>query len=211
MNMINDNKVTIVGEILTDFQFDHEIMGEKFYRFDVAVTRNSGTVDKVPVVISEKIIDVKKSLVGEQIFINGQFRSYNKQVGERRKLVLFVFVLDYEIMEVSIAREICNHVEMTGFICKEPVYRTTPNGREIADLLVAVNRPYGKSDFIPCICWGRNAVYASGFSVGDKVSLTGRVQSREYQKKTDNGCETRVAYELSVVKLNLLEDETNEE
>lgn len=205
-----NNIVNICGEVATDFEFSHESYGEKFYKFTVATVRNSGTVDNVPVVISERIIDMEKSIVGKQISITGQLRTCNKQMGNRRKLILTVFVLDYEVTDISVIGEVCNSVELEGYICKEPTYRTTPRGREIADLLIAVNRSYGKSDYIPCILWGRSARYAEGFAVGTKLKLYGRVQSRSYMKKADNRTEIRVAYEVSVSKFEILEEDANE-
>ena len=209
MENINNN-VNIVGEVVSDFEYSHEIYGEKFYKVKVSAMRTSGVADVIPVTISERLIDVKQSLIGQQICVIGQFRSYNKHEENGSRLILSIFARECEVIEAVIAGESCNHVELEGYICKEVKYRKTPFGREIADVLFAVNRPYGKSDYIPCICWGRNARYISNFAVGSKVKVTGRIQSREYVKKLEDKTEKRIAYEVSVGKVEVME-ETNEE
>lgn len=206
MNNIENNQVTISGEIASGFNFSHETFGEKFYIVDVNVQRMSDASDIVPVTVSGRLVDISEDCTGEYVSITGQFRSYNKHDGERNILILSVFARDFELIE-SEECDNSNIIELDGFICKEPKYRKTPLGREIADLLIAVNRPYGKSDYIPCICWGRNARYAGNLKVGERCSVTGRIQSRIYIKTLDDGStEERTAYEVSVNKMEVVED-----
>ena len=194
--IIENNQVTIMGKVATEFSFSHEVFGEGFYMVEVAVSRLSNFSD------SERLIDVTQDYTGEYIMVHGQFRSYNRHEEQKNRLVLSVFVREISFMEEEPDGTKTNSIWLDGYICKEPIYRKTPLGREIADLLLAVNRPYGKSDYIPCICWGRNARYASGFEVGEHVQLLGRIQSREYVKRiSDTETEKRVAYEVSVSKL----------
>ena len=177
---------------------------------DILVKRLSDSEDRIPVMVSERLIDITQDYVGEYIEIHGQFRSYNRHEEKRNRLVLSVFAREVKFVGEEEETVPVNQIFLDGYICKVPVYRKTPLGREIADLLLAVNRPYGKSDYIPCICWGRNARYADGFGVGEHVQLWGRIQSREYQKQVgDEEYETRVAYEISVSKLECVE-ESNE-
>ena len=205
--IIENNQVTIMGEIVSPFTFSHEVFGEGFYMVDVSVRRLSNSEDKIPVMISERLIDVTQDYSGEFIMVNGQFRSYNKHDELKNRLVLSVFAREVEFIEEELDGAKTNNIMLDGYICKLPVYRKTPLGREIADLLVAVNRPYGKSDYIPCICWGRNARFASAFEVGNHVQIFGRIQSREYVKKiSETATEKRIAYEVSVSKLECLED-----
>ena len=205
--IIENNQVTIMGEIVSPFTFSHEVFGEGFYMVDVSVRRLSNSEDKIPVMISERLIDVTQDYTGEFIMVNGQFRSYNKHDELKNRLVLSVFAREVEFIEEELDGAKTNNIMLDGYICKLPVYRKTPLGREIADLLVAVNRPYGKSDYIPCICWGRNARFASAFEVGNHVQIFGRIQSREYVKKiSETATEKRIAYEVSVSKLECLED-----
>ena len=169
---------------------------------EVEVKRLSNSEDRIPLMISERLIDVTQDYTGEYIMVHGQFRSYNRHEEQKNRLVLSVFVREISFMEEEPDGTKTNSIWLDDYICKEPIYRKTPLGREIADLLLAVNRPYGKSDYIPCICWGRNARYASGFEVGEHVQLLGRIQSREYVKRiSDTETEKRVAYEVSVSKL----------
>lgn len=205
--IIENNQVTIMGEIVSPFTFSHEVFGEGFYMVDVSVRRLSNSEDKIPVMISERLIDVTQDYSGEFIMVNGQFRSYNKHDELKNRLVLSVFAREVEFIEEELDGAKTNNIMLDGYICKLPVYRKTPLGREIADLLVAVNRPYGKSDYIPCICWGRNARFASAFEVGNHVQIFGRIQSREYVKKiSETATEKRIAYEVSVSKLECMED-----
>ena len=200
--IIENNQVTIMGKVATEFSFSHEVFGEGFYMVEVEVKRLSNSEDRIPLMISERLIDVTQDYTGEYIMVHGQFRSYNRHEEQKNRLVLSVFVREISFMEEEPDGTKTNSIWLDGYICKEPVYRKTPLGREIADLLLAVNRPYGKSDYIPCICWGRNARYASGFEVGEHVQLLGRIQSREYVKRiSDTETEKRVAYEVSVSKL----------
>ena len=179
-----------------------------FYIADLAVSRLSDQVDVIPLMISERLLDVSKDYRGMTMEAIGQFRSYNRHEGAKNRLVLSVFVREIHFLEEFTDYTKTNQIFLEGYICKEPIYRKTPLGREIADMLLAVNRPYGKSDYIPCICWGRNARFASGFEVGGHVQVWGRIQSREYMKKiNENDTEKRVAYEVSVSKVEFLEDE----
>ena len=206
--VIENNQVTVMGEIVSDFTFSHEIFGEGFYMVDVRVQRLSESYDVIPVMMSERLIDVTADYKGMLISVSGQFRSYNRHEERRNKLVLSVFAREIEFVEEVEESAKSNQIFLDGYICKPPIYRKTPLGREIADVLLAVNRPYGKSDYIPCICWGRNARYAGGFEVGDRCMIWGRIQSREYVKKLDEETvEKRVAFEVSVSKLELCEKE----
>ena len=206
--VIENNQVVIMGEVVGEFAFSHEIYGEGFYMVDVLVTRLSESADIIPLMVSERLLDVTKDYRGTKIMVTGQFRSYNRHEERKNKLVLSVFAREVEFIEEIGESSKTNQIFLDGYICKEPIYRKTPLGREIADLLLAVNRPYGKSDYIPCICWGRNARFASGFEVGTRCAIWGRIQSREYVKKiSETEMEKRVAYEVSVSKLEQLEDE----
>lgn len=211
--IIKNNKVTVMGEIVSGFTFSHEVFGEGFYMVDVRSERTSGTFDTIPVMVSERLMDIDENFIGQYIHVNGQYRSYNKHEERKNKLVLTVFAREIEILkQLPESESDTNSVFLDGYICKDPVYRKTPLGREISDLMLAVNRPYGKSDYIPCICWGRTARYASNFKVGERCAIWGRIQSREYMKKLDEeNVERRVAYEVSVSKLELVEDEDGQE
>lgn len=204
--IIENNQVSIVGEVVSEFTFSHEVFGEGFYMLNVSVRRLSDSCDVIPLMISERLIDVNGDYRGEYIRAAGQFRSYNRHEEKKNRLVLSVFVRELEFIDEEVENAKTNQIFLDGFICKMPVYRKTPLGREIADILLAVNRPYGKSDYIPCICWGRNARFASGFEVGGHTQIWGRIQSREYMKKIDEEeSERRVAYEVSVSKLEYLD------
>jgi len=175
---------------------------------DISVKRLSESYDIIPVMVSERLLDVTADYKGMYLCINGQFRSYNRHEEHKNRLVLSVFAREVDFVEEMEESSKTNQIYLDGYICKEPVYRKTPLGREIADVLLAVNRPYGKSDYIPCICWGRNARYASQFKVGERCAVWGRIQSREYMKKLDEEhIERRVAFEVSVSKLELLDEE----
>ena len=204
--VIENNQVTVMGEIVSGFAYSHEIFGEGFYMVDVKCKRLSESYDIIPVMVSERLLDVTADYTGELICINGQFRSYNRHEEKKNRLVLSVFAREVEFLDEEVENAKTNQIFLDGYICKTPIYRKTPLGREIADILLAVNRPYGKSDYIPCIAWGRNARYASNFQVGTRVCIWGRVQSREYTKKiSESECEKRVAYEVSVSKLECVE------
>ncbi len=205
--VIENNQVVIMGEIVSDFTYSHEIFGEGFYMVDVSVERLSDSIDIIPLMVSERLLDVNGDYKGMYIVVNGQFRSYNRHEERKNKLVLSVFAREIEFVDEVGENTKSNQIFLDGYICKEPIYRKTPLGREIADLLLAVNRPYGKSDYIPCICWGRNARFASNFEVGARCAVWGRIQSREYMKKlSEEQLEKRVAYEVSVSKLELVGD-----
>lgn len=204
--VIENNQVTIMGEVVTAFTFSHEVYGEGFYMVEMDVRRLSNSVDRIPVMMSERLIDVTKDYTGQFLMVCGQFRSYNRHDEQKNRLVLSVFAREVSFIEEELDGAKTNSILLDGYICKLPVYRKTPLGREIADLLLAVNRPYGKSDYIPCICWGRNARFASAFEVGEHVQILGRIQSREYVKKlSETETEKRTAYEVSVSKLECLD------
>lgn len=206
--VFDNNQVTIAGEIMGGFTFSHDVFGEGFYVMEISVGRLSESNDIIPIMVSERLVDVKKDYTGMYAAVNGQFRSYNRHEESRNRLVLSVFAREIEIMEEPAGDVRPNYIFLDGFVCKSPIYRKTPLGREIADVLLAVNRPYGKSDYIPCICWGRNARFAEGFQVGEHIQIWGRIQSREYQKKiSENEFEKRVAYEVSVSKLECVGEE----
>lgn len=205
MENILNNKVEIVGEIITEPEFSHEIYGEKFYLVVVDIPRLSGTSDKIKVMISKRLMTDGMVEIGKWVKITGQFRSYNSFDNGSTKLILTVFARD--IREPDIYEENPNMIYLNGYICKEPIYRTTPFGREITDMLLAVNRTYNKSDYIPVIAWGRNARFCKTLEVGDNVKIWGRIQSREYQKKlSEEETVTKTAYEISVSKLEVSEE-----
>ncbi len=209
--VFENNQVNIAGEVVSEFKFSHDVFGEGFYYLEISVNRLSQSEDIIPLMISERLIDVSKNIIGKYVEASGQFRSYNRHDEERNRLVLSVFVREIEVFEEHFESQKPNYIFLDGFICKNPVYRKTPLGREIADILLAVNRPYGKSDYIPCICWGRNARFAEKFDVGTHIQIWGRIQSREYQKKIgDSDVEKRVAYEISVSKLECVDDKKEE-
>ncbi len=204
---VSNNQVEVAGEVVSNFRYSHDVFGEGFYLLELSVCRLSNTYDVIPLMVSERLIDVNVDYVGRYVEVEGQFRSYNRHEENKNRLVLSVFVRDIKICEEGHESAKPNYIFLDGYICKPPIYRKTPLGREIADLLLAVNRPYGKSDYIPCICWGRNAKYAETFTVGGHVQLWGRIQSREYQKKiAEEEFEKRIAYEVSVSKLEYLEE-----
>lgn len=206
MNSANseNNKVTIAGTIVSNPDFSHEVYGEKFYIFKLEVKRLSENADIIPVTVSEKFFPILNIEEGKNVLITGQFRSYNNFSAVGNRLLLTVFVRNIEEIDDINEYTAPNNIFLNGYICKEPVYRTTPFGREIADILLAVNRAYNKSDYIPCIAWGRNAKYADSLSVGDNISVWGRVQSRDYQKKiSEEEVENKTAYEVSVSKIEL--------
>lgn len=201
MNHVTEknNRVYVSGEIVSDATFSHEVYGEGFYEFYVRVMRLSGQADILPVTLSERLIQDGMLCKGKNICALGQFRSYNKIENGRSRLMLTVFVR--ELLE-ELPDKNPNSILLSGYICKPPVYRTTPFNREIADILIAVNRAYNKSDYIPCIAWGRNARFVKNLTVGDKIAISGRIQSREYQKKlSETDIRTMTAYEVSVSKL----------
>ena len=216
-NYTENNYLVLIGKIVSDKTFSHEIYGESFYLFNLEVPRLSGNADIIPITISERLIDDNMLEDGNRLLIKGQFRSYNSYENERNRLILTVFAKDI-IAEEDIDKELeieneeerksiaSNEVVLTGYICKKPIYRKTPFGREIADILLAVNRAYNKSDYIPSIAWGRNARFCQNIEVGTEVRIVGRVQSRQYEKKYEDGTsEVRVAYEVSIGSLEILD------
>ena len=206
--VIENNQVSIMGKVVSGFTFSHEVFGEGFYMVELSVKRLSDSSDRIPVMISERLIDVAQDYQGEYIQVEGQFRSYNRHEEKKNRLVLSVCAREVSFVEEADDKVRSNQIFLDGFVCKPTVYRKTPLGREIADMLIAVNRPYGKSDYIPCICWGRNARFASGFEVGSRVQIWGRIQSREYMKRLEGELtERRTAYEVSISKLELAETE----
>lgn len=204
---IDNNLVELVGEISKEAEYSHEIYGEKFYIISMKVQRTSGIEDEIPVMVSGRMCNPKEFYIGQRLKVSGQFRSYNRHEETTNRLIMYVFVQEMEFLDEMKDDLQVNDIYLDGYICKEPTYRKTPLGREISDLLVAVNRSYGKSDYIPCICWGRNARYASGFEIGSHVQIEGRIQSRTYLKSiSDTEQEERIAYEVSVGKINVVEE-----
>jgi len=207
---MSTNAVSLAGEIFSPLEFSHEIYGEGFYVFHIKVPRLSEYNDILPVTVSERLIVGMDLKPGDMIKITGQLRSYNKYVNEGNRLILTVFVQDIFLCEKDENIKNPNQIVLDGYICKPPVYRSTPFGREITDILLAVNRPYNKSDYIPCIAWGRNARYSEKLKVGDHIKIWGRIQSREYQKKiSEEKTVTKVAYEVSISKMEVYENENN--
>ena len=205
--VIENNRVTIVGEVVSEFEFSHEVYGEGFYTLNISVNRLSDSVDIIPLMISERLVDVTEDLRGVIIEASGQFRSYNRHEENKNRLMLSIFVRELQLYDNYEEENSTNQIFLDGYICKPAIYRRTPLGREIADVLIAVNRPYGKSDYIPCIAWGRNARFAAGFEVGSHIQIYGRIQSREYVKKiSEDECERRTAYEVSVSKIEYFEE-----
>ena len=218
-NYLENNYLTLVGKVTGERKFSHEIYGEKFYIFNLEIPRLSGNSDIIPITVSERLIKEDTLNEGKKLLIKGQFRSYNSYENEKNRLILTVFAKDITEVEESDEEEnemtrkdtITNEVVLVGYICKKPIYRQTPFGREISDLLLAVNRAYNKSDYIPCIAWGRNARFCQNLEVGTEVKIVGRVQSRNYEKKHEDGTvETRVAYEVSVGSLEVINENEDE-
>lgn len=206
-----NNNLILKGQIDGELEFSHEVYGEGFYKFILRVQRLSETYDYIPVTISERLLKDMDMTVGKDVAVMGQFRSYNNFSGEGNRLTLTVFAVDiYPLYEMSDYSN-PNEIVLDGYICKPPVYRKTPFGREISDLLIAVNRSYNKSDYIPCIAWGRNARYCENLKVGQELKIWGRIQSREYQKRlNEEEVVTKTAYEISISKLELLEPSETE-
>lgn len=224
-NYLENNYLTLVGKVTSEKQFSHEIYGERFYSFDLLIPRLSGTSDVIPVTASERLFTDEMMVMGTKLLIKGQFRSYNSYENEKNKLILTVFAKDIEKLddveenqeaeseenegteqkEFAKKDTITNEVVLVGYICKKPIYRQTPFGREIADILLAVNRAYNKSDYIPSIAWGRNARFCQNIEVGTEVKIVGRVQSRNYEKKLEDGSVIKkVAYEVSIGSLEVV-------
>lgn len=207
--MINNNRTYILGKVVKKPTFSHEICGEGFYLFYIEVLRKSGSTDTLPVIVSERLISINRLDVDRTVVIDGQIRSYNQHIdGTHSHLILSIFAREIDILEdVEIPLDTNNSIEIVGHLCKAPTYRTTPQGREVCDIMMAVNRAYGKSDYIPCIVWGRNARFAGRLEAGEHIQIQGRFQSREYAKKiSDNEVETRTAYEVSVSKIDYADE-----
>lgn len=204
-SIIENNMVTIAGKVISDLEFSHEVYGEGFYYFLLEVKRLSDSNDVIPVTISERLILGQKLEIGKVIEVEGQFRSYNSYDNQSNRLVLTVFAREIIFLEDAEKIKNPNQIVLNGYICKKPTYRTTPFGREITDILLAVNRHYNKSDYIPCICWGRNARYSQNLEVGDNIKVWGRIQSRQYNKKLEGGdVITKTAFEVSVSKMEIV-------
>ena len=229
-NYLENNYLTLVGKVTSEKKFSHEIYGERFFSFDLSIPRLSQSEDIIPITVSERIINEDMMTIGTKLIVKGQFRSYNSYDSEKNRLILTVFAKDIQkVEEEPIAQYdenesedsvnefakkdmITNEVVLIGYICKKPIYRQTPFGREIADLLLAVNRAYNKSDYIPSIAWGRNARFCQNLEVGTEVKIVGRIQSRNYEKKYENGeVIKRVAYEVSIGSLEVIKNSENEE
>ena len=213
-NYSENNHLTLKGKVVTEKKVSHEIYGETFYIFNLEVVRLSTSTDIIPITVSERLITDLELTIGKEVYVEGQFRSYNNYENEKNKIILTVFAKEIRETSEEDAEASSNEVELVGYVCKKPIYRQTPFGREIADVLLAVNRAYNKSDYIPCIAWGRNARFCQNIEVGTEVKLIGRVQSRTYEKKFEDGTtETRIAYEVSVSSMEILveKEENNEE
>ena len=217
-NYTENNFLVLIGKVISDKKFSHEIYGESFYVFNLEVPRLSGNADIIPITISERLLANFDLDEGKKVVIEGQFRSYNSYENEKNRLILTVFakdIMEYkeeqEDEETKTTTQVSNEVVLNGYICKKPIYRQTPFGREISDILLAVNRAYNKSDYIPCIAWGRNARFCQNLEVGTEVKIIGRVQSRIYEKKFEDGTvEERVAYEVSVGSLEVINKKDDE-
>ena len=230
-NYLENNYLTLVGKVTSEKQFSHEIYGERFYSFDLLIPRLSGAADVIPVTASERLFTDEMMVMGTKLLIKGQFRSYNSYENEKNKLILTVFAKDIQKLEEEPEEQeevqegeeapkkefvrkdaITNEVVLVGYICKKPIYRQTPFGREIADILLAVNRAYNKSDYIPSIAWGRNARFCQNIEVGTEVKIVGRVQSRNYEKKLEDGTVVKkIAYEVSIGSLEVVKPAENKE
>lgn len=207
----DNNTVVVAGEAVSELSFSHMIYGEKFYLFKLKIPRLSENYDLINITISERFFPIVRPQAGNLLLIQGQFRSYNNFSDVGNRLILTVFVKSIEAVSTLDEAPNPNRVFLNGYVCKPPIYRTTPFQREIADILLAVNRSYNKSDYIPCIAWGRNAKYAEALSVGSNLHIWGRVQSREYRKKiNDDEYEIKTAYEISVSKLEEADTDISE-
>lgn len=207
-NLQENNIVELIGMINSEFRFNHSVFGEDFYSVDIAVQRTSGTVDIIPLLVSERLFDTTQNLIGQYVFVVGQYRSYNHHDEDgKNHLMLFVFAREMEFVFEADYSAKSNKIYLEGYVCKKPTCRTTPMGREIADILLAVNRPYGKTDYIPCICWGRNAKFANVIRVGAKLCFNGRIQSRNYTKHHPDGTEEdKMAWEVSISTMKEVEE-----
>ena len=203
---MESNIAELCGVVKSELRFSHKTYGEVFYIFVLGVERRSGYVDEIYVMVSERLVYDNPPEIGGFLEVKGQIRTYNEFVDGRNKLNVVVFARELYPCEDFGYFE--NYIYLEGFLCKPPAKRTSPLGRDICDMMVAVNRMYNKSDYIPCICWGRNARFANSFEVGTRCAIWGRIQSREYMKKiTEDQSERRIAYEVSVNKLDLVDEE----
>ena len=189
------NHVQIRGILAELPRFSHENHDKRFFRFPLEVERLSGTVDTIPVLVSEEVLCAMDLSGGDMVEVSGQIRTFNNKALDGPRLVISVYAEKLTTCEGNPMNEVC----LTGTICKEPVYRKTPLGREICDVMLAVIRPYHRADYIPCIFWGRTAMLAGECCVGDEIMLRGRFQSRNYLKVLDQHSEKRTAYEVSVM------------
>ena len=214
-NFLENNHLILVGRIVSEQKYSHEIYGEKFYSFNLEVIRLSNNADIIPITVSERLLTDLDLGLGKEIEVEGQFRSYNNYENEKNRLILTVFAKEIKEVEAHDENDkdfVTNEVTLVGYVCKKPIYRQTPFGREIADLLLAVNRAYNKSDYIPSIAWGRNARFCQNLEVGTEVKIVGRIQSRNYEKKYENGeVVKKVAYEVSIGSLEVIKNTENEE
>ena len=200
-NNLETNKVHLSGRVLTSPEFNHKTYGEAYYMLVLGIFRRSGYEDRIRLIISERLLAGRSPRKGEYLDITGQIRTYNRDVNGRNKLEVTVFVREMEYCR-ECEPDYDNLVYMEGFICKQPVRRRSPLGREICDLMIAVNRMYNKSDYIPSIAWGRNALYSESLQIGDKVIISGRIQSRDYRKYTEEGhLVNKTAYEVSITNI----------
>lgn len=198
---MENNIITLMGTVESTPQYSHSVMDENFYSFVLRVPRLSETDDLLPVTFSANIYDENIIKEGAKVRVKGQLRSYNKYSETKTRLILTVFAKDINISDDT-DEENPNEIFINGFICKKPVYRKTPFGREITDLIIAVNRAFNRSDYIPAIAWGKNALYCENLEVGSNVLLWGRLQSRNYNKRiSENETQIRTAYELSITKI----------
>lgn len=207
-NLMLNNKIYLEGEVSSELEFSHEMYGEGFYTFNIEVPRLSDAKDTLYITVSERLISGMGIRIGSKIIVEGQLRSYNKFVDGANRLILTVFARNISPCEERSKNP--NQIFLDGFICKQPVYRTTPFGREISDMLLAVNRSYNKSDYIPTIAWGRNSRFCKTLNVGDNIRIWGRLQSREYQKKlSEEEVIKKTAYEVSISKMERVNRDEN--
>lgn len=197
------NQITVRGQLIELPEFSHENHGKRFYRFSLDIPRLSGNADRLPIVVEERILDTIDLSGGSMLTVNGQVRSHNTRSGSGRHLLIFIFASSITAEN----GEPCNNVILEGPLCKEPIYRRTPLGREICDAMLAVPRTFRRADYLPCIFWGRTAEEISCCHTGDRIRIEGRLQSRTYTKHTEEGAVERVAYEVSALTAQILEQE----
>ncbi len=206
MTGTDNNQVMMSGIVESQYRYSHTAYGEDFYILEISVRRKSEARDSILLMVSDRIADVSRDERGRYVQILGQFRSYNMDDNGHSRLILTVFVLDMELEDQAGRQDISNSIYLDGYVCRKPVYRQTPRGREISDVLLAVHRSYARSDYLPCICWGRNARFAGNFKVGAHIRVWGRIQSRIYSKKTESGeIRENTAYEISVSNFECIE------